>query len=127
MHHEPTYALEGKNYVFYLKGAKVFETEEVSVLYDRSLNVLHKHGPPERVQQEYLRFRIAFGKDSELAEDLVVLTGRFDVEELNKLVNISGYVERFYATLQAKYELSSAKTADEVLTRIAKASRPQER
>lgn len=100
---EPQYSLEAGRYVFHLRGARRFDCDEVAVLFDAENNVLLKHGEPERVHQHFKTMReelTAAGLTAE-ANALTLVTGRFAVEELNKVVNICDYVGRFWRNLQA--------------------------
>lgn len=104
---EPTYVVDNGQYHFYLSGSFRFATEEVAILLDQEGHVLLKHGTPEVVEATYARMRKAFlGLGYEKgAEDLMVLKGRFDVEELNKIVRISNYVGKVYQQLRNNLEM----------------------
>jgi len=102
---EPEYRLEDGQYAFYLKGERKFVTEEVAILFDQDLSVLLKHGPPAFVDSEFRRMHLAFGRTRTLfdvADGLTVIRGKFDIEELNKVVQICDYVGRFYKKLEAQ-------------------------
>lgn len=72
---------------------------EVGICFDKELGVLHKHGSPESVQgwrdktAEKLRDTGTVGE--EMVRDLVVLSGPIPLEELNKMLAISGYCTIF--------------------------------
>lgn len=72
---------------------------EVAICFDKELGVLHKHGAQESVQRwrdktaEKLKTSGTVGE--EMARDLVVLTGPIPVQELNKMLAISGYCQVF--------------------------------
>lgn len=74
---------------------------EVALAFDRECGTVHKHGDPELVHAWHRtaqrQFRIG-GFDA-LADDLVVISGRFDLEELNRCITVSGYAATFYAQL----------------------------
>jgi len=83
--------------------------------------ILHKHGSPENVNKWAIATRKKFAeaaKDynlhkyltnigistspidyNQMAEDIVVIEGKFTVEELQKCIDISGYVGKFYERL----------------------------
>lgn len=100
---EPQYSIEDGRYVFHLRGARRFDTAEVAVLFDAKQSVLLKHGPPERVQGYYntMHAELMQAGQPEVAAALTLVTGRFDIEELNKVVNICDYVGQFWRNLQA--------------------------
>ena len=100
---EPTYVKEGGLYVFYLDGARVFETPEVAFLWDRGANVLLKHGRPEVVHATHKLMQKAFleAGGPDLANDLVILEAQLPVEALNNAINITGYLGRLYASQEA--------------------------
>lgn len=99
---EPVYQQVDGRYHFYLQGDLRFTTDEVAILFDKNGYVLLKHGKPELVQAAYDRMRAAFieGGFDEVANDLVLIQGRFDVDELNKAVGISGHMEKLYQAVQ---------------------------
>ena len=68
--------------------------QTVAVCFDRDGGVLHKHGKPEAVRQWYEQTRRKFidAGHADMVEDLVVIEAAFPVEELNKMLHISGYV-----------------------------------
>lgn len=95
---EPNYRLEHNLYVFDLGAERQFDTEEVALLFDKSSNVLHKHGMPVYVERDYTRMRRAFksiGAD-EMADDLFLIQGKFSVEDLNRVLTVSGQVGALY-------------------------------
>lgn len=101
---EPVYTKEGDDYVFTLGDLRVNAGPEVAICFDKAASVLLKHGHPDRVtayanqaRQAYLNAGFIHG-----AEDLVVITGAFDLEELNKVVSICDYIGRFYQKLLAQ-------------------------
>lgn len=77
---------------------------EVSLAFDKETGTLHKHGIPSLVlgwcAQSAKTLRDAGFSD--MADALVCITGAFPVEELDKILNNSGYVGRFYVKLQAQ-------------------------
>lgn len=76
---------------------------EVAIAFDLESGTRHKHGDPvlvnawhQKVSNEYRQAGLA-----EIADDLVVITGRFPVDEINKCLDISGYVLRMYRRMLA--------------------------
>ena len=99
---EPNYQVENGGYAFYLKGEKLFSTDEVSILFDAECFVLLKHGSPDFVQQEFQRMREALSKSKDgltLLSCLQIVQGKFDIDELNKAINASGYLSKLMQQL----------------------------
>jgi O-phosphoseryl-tRNA(Cys) synthetase len=98
---EPTYALEDGTYVFYLDGDRLFETDEVGILFDKAANTVLKHGRPEQVNAEAQKMRTAYLAQGfvDIANDCIVMQGKFDIEDLNKTVRICDYVGKLYKKL----------------------------
>lgn len=77
--------------------------EEVAIALDKASGTLHKHGDPALVakwfQHTQAKFRAAGFDD--IADDLVVISGRFALEDLNRCISTSGYAGRLYQRLLA--------------------------
>lgn len=72
--------------------------DEVAIAFDLESGTLHKHGSPEMVRAWCKKSsdKLIQAGFPEMAGDLVVIAGRFPVEELNKCLSITGYVRRMY-------------------------------
>ena len=99
---EPVYTIENGLYVVSLGNTRIVAGKEVAILFDKASNLVLKHGKPEYVQTDadVMRKRLASEGFEALAEDLVVITGAFDLEELNKVMSCMNYIGRFYEQLQ---------------------------
>jgi hypothetical protein len=123
------YHYEYKNNLYYLiddRGEVTTTHEEVALGFSYNSEeggTLHKHGSPENVNKWAIKARKKFAeaaRDLELhkkltglgiptspidynqmANEIVVIEGKFPVEELQKCIDISGYVGIFYNKLQA--------------------------
>ena len=76
--------------------------DDVAIAFDRESGTLHKHGAEAMVQEWVTRAQAKFraaGFDG-MADDLVIVTGKFPVEELNRCLTTSGYVLRMVDKLQ---------------------------
>lgn len=84
--------------------------DEIAIVFDKENFTLHKHGSPDKVLQWYNTAREKFIKGGfpEVAEDLVMIQGAFPVEEINRCLSTSGYIEVLWKKLQAN-EVKSAK------------------
>lgn len=99
MHQEPTYVLENGLYVFYLNNQRVFESASVAILFDKENGVLLKHGVPDIVRETIGIYEAKLSQTEDghvLLDALEVVEGAFNVEELNKVINIMGYILQFY-------------------------------
>ena len=70
----------------------IFMCDEVSVLYDSAEGVLLKHGRPENVDKHFKEYLKLLGSDPNF--NLKVITSnKWNVSELNKILDTSGYVK----------------------------------
>lgn len=96
------YKLNGGQYVLH-DGADPIGPllEEVSLCFDKESGTLHKHGTPEFVAKWHADAQAKFrsARADSMADELVVITGRFALEDLNRCLSTSGYVARFYQKL----------------------------
>jgi hypothetical protein len=82
--------------------------EEIAIAFSFDPNedhgiqgTLHKHGDPEKVMKwaETHRKKLTEAGLPDLANEIIVITGKFQLEEINKMLSISGYVGNFYKNL----------------------------
>jgi hypothetical protein len=103
------YQLNCGQYVLYADGKPTTAPQdEIALALSAEAGVLHKHGKPEMVAQWVAQTREKLLRAAEgntiadrriceaMARDLVVLQGRFLLDELNKCITCSGYVARLY-------------------------------
>lgn len=90
--------------------------KEIAIAYsapkDASLMwTLHKHGTPELVSQWLATAKSKFtkigGLGQEMADELRLLQGRIDVDEVNRAIDSSGYVKKL-----VERHISEANTID---------------
>ena len=76
--------------------------DEVAIAFDRESGTLHKHGSPEMVQGwlSLTQKKLRDGGMDEMANDLMLVCGKFPLEELNRCLTHSGYVLRMVDKLQ---------------------------
>ena len=95
---EPNYRLNCGQYVLHFGDTPNGPVmDEVALAISRIDGILHKHGSIENVtawaNQARDRMRALgdpFG--SEMAQDIIVLSGRFKLEEINRCLTTTGYV-----------------------------------
>jgi len=104
------YKLESGRFVCYLQGERILETEVVMLLVDQASNTLHKHGDRAWVQQDLMRMQAGFMQAGfpAMAEDLIMIEGPRDLDELNQLLQCTGYVGVY---LKKRTEMAAAQTA----------------
>jgi hypothetical protein len=105
------YKLQNENYILIDRDEElnsitnqpevILMTKEVSLAFDKESGVLHKHGNPELVEAWANNAKKSFrdGGFTEMAEDIIVMSGKFPVEELNKCLNYTGYSLILYKKL----------------------------
>jgi hypothetical protein len=102
---EPNYRMNGEHYVLFRGETPVgAPLLEVALAIDTEDGTLHKHGSPERVaswaQEARARLRERGGPvGEEWASKIVVATGRFPVEDINRCITTSGYAGTLYQRL----------------------------
>ncbi len=77
--------------------------DQISIAIDTAEGTLQKHGQPDRVAAWYANTskKLRDAGCGEWADNLVVVTGRFPVEEVNKCVGAMSYAGIFYKRLVA--------------------------
>ena len=76
--------------------------DTIALAFDKEAGVLFRHGAPDKVNEwaEAAMKRMRASGLTDWADSLVVVTGRFPLEEVNKCLSITGYVSSFYKKLQ---------------------------
>ncbi len=77
------------------------KTELLAIAFDAHSGELHQHGSPVRIQSwaTTKRRRLRAAGLWQEAADLVVITGPFPVDEINKCLLIKGYCRRLWQRL----------------------------
>jgi len=85
----------GSYYLRSENGEIIFMTDEVSVLFDSDGYVLLKHGRPEAVESYRKKMVDAYNKSGlqDYVKGLTILTGKFAVDDLNRILDTVGYIE----------------------------------
>jgi hypothetical protein len=115
----PLYSYEDGEYVMFYRdnGDVICRMEEVAICFskdDEDMWTIHKHGTPERVKKYHdeavQRFRNAGYPD--MANDMVMIVGKFPVDELNHAVETSGYIKRMIEKLGLNLETEPEEDLD---------------
>ena len=104
----PMYSYENGEYVMFYRdnGDVLCRIEEVAIAFskesfDGGMWTLHKHGSKEAVQRWYdnvtKKYREA-GLD-DIADEMVMIVGKFPVDELNRTIETSGYIKKMIEKL----------------------------
>lgn len=103
MREEFNYRFNCKQYVLHKGDQPVGAVlDEVSLAIDTNTGSVLKHGNPEMVTRYVQETRAKLMQASpEWAAELVQLTGRFKLEELNACLTTSGFAGRLWAKAQA--------------------------
>lgn len=77
------------------------KTDLLAVAFDADTGELHQHGTPTRIQSWAMnqRRRLRAAGQLQKARGLVVISGPFPVEEINKCLRVDGYVRRMFERL----------------------------
>lgn len=77
------------------------KTDLLAIAFSLCTGELHQHGSPARIQSwaTNQRRRLRAAGQWKEAQDIVVVSGPFPVEEINKCLHISGYCQRLFHKL----------------------------
>lgn len=72
--------------------------EEVAIMFDKKHSCLLRHGELKLVEKYYNDIVYKYRKNNlfDIANDLVMIWGKLDIEELNKIIQITDYIGIFY-------------------------------
>lgn len=95
---------ENEQYVLMCDDEKIgAPLEEVAIAFslppeDDSMYTMHKHGSYEIVEKWLKDAQDKFRKAgfNDMADELMMIVGRFDVEHLNRVLDTTGYLGRFF-------------------------------
>jgi hypothetical protein len=116
------YRLQDGMYGVYVGEYCAFETEEVALLMNMQGHLVVKHGHPDDIHAYYAKL-VRCGTSAAVAPDkrptellnrLEVIQGRFDVDQLNRVLR----GEESGRSLYAQAELAAARGASEVLAQV---------
>lgn len=98
------YALVKGEYVLYRDGEQVGPPlYEVAIALDKASGTRHLLGDVKRVSAWLANAESALraGQYPAMADDLVMIHGRFTIEDLNKVLEITGHAKVLYDDIQA--------------------------
>ena len=98
---------DGDNYAYWVDDEKLYETPEIAIAFSvcDSGAVMHKHGKPEYVRKWVSRVTSALiaADETDLAmEYQVISSSAWPLEDLDKIVQIAGYIGRFLDKVKGK-------------------------
>lgn len=77
----------------------LFWDQEIAIVFDKICGTLLKHGPKETIEAWFVTAKKKYQEAglSEIANDLTLISSKnWDPEELNKILDIAGYIKIFY-------------------------------
>lgn len=76
--------------------------DEVALAFDCESGTLHKHGSVAMVSKwhETAQAKFRAGGFADMADQLLMIAGRFPLEDLNRCLSTSGFVARLYERLR---------------------------
>jgi hypothetical protein len=100
------YVDEGEKVSFYIFGDKVFEANEVGVVYDNHSGILLKHGPLEKVKAWKDRAIEKYCSSGYFVniENLVMSSGVFNADQMNRMIDLDGYAKSFHERMESEKE-----------------------
>lgn len=116
-HVEAEYRQDAEGYGVYVGEYCAFKTDEVALLLNKNGYKVVRHGPPEEVHKHHAHLMRTCAKNPELAdfaEGLVVVTGHFEVDTLNRIVQGKESARALYV----KLEHVASRQAQDVLSRV---------
>lgn len=77
--------------------------DSIGIAFDKESCTLHKHGDPARVAAWHAKTTKAYmdAGYKDMADDILCISGRFPLDEINKCISHSGYARVFYEKLMA--------------------------
>ena len=93
------YQLKDNKYALYdtKENEIISMNSQISILFDKQDFVLLKYGNPELVKQTFdlMKQRYIEANLLDFANDLSIISGNIDIDELNKIINCTGYLKVF--------------------------------
>ncbi|MFW9899664.1 MAG: hypothetical protein ACFFDY_00070 [Candidatus Thorarchaeota archaeon] len=83
-------------------GEVLASMKEVAIVFDKKHSCLLRHGELKLVEKYYNDTMYKYRKNnlSDIANDLAMIWGKLDIEELNKIIQITNYIGIFYKKKQ---------------------------
>ena len=120
MQQEVQYREEDGGYAVYHGQYRVFGTDEIALLINKNGYVVVNHGTLADVNARYVQLqRACMGSPdmADMADSLEVISGPFDVETVNRVIQRKESARSLYA----KLEMNAAREAQDVLARVRQA------
>lgn len=94
------YTYDEGEFILSNNGIELSRSKNISIVFtaNQDMWTLLKHGKTELVEKWYDSIKKQYrelGVD-DFANELILLTGKFPVDELNKCIQITGYVKKMY-------------------------------
>lgn len=88
--------------------------DEIAIAFDRQSGTLHMHGEPEMVEKwlKNAKQRFQAAGFNDMANDLMIISGRFELDDLNRCLSTTGYIGRLYERIQRGETVARSLDAD---------------
>jgi len=114
---DAVYRQEDEGYAVYVGEYCAFKTHEVALLLNKNGYRVVRHGTPAEIHKVHAHMMRTCASNPELAdfaEDLVVVSGQFDVDVLNRILQGKESARALYT----KLEHAASRKAQDVLARV---------
>jgi hypothetical protein len=113
------YTLQDGQYVFMAYGRQCGAAlPSVAILFDQRHQRIIKHGASAFVQREQRIAELLYLAEGLASDDLVLIDGRFDLDELNRAISQYDYIGVLHAKLLAEQELQAREVALALFARL---------
>ena len=107
-----SYHYEIRNGEYYLMdGDNILHvSEEIAIgfTYDpvEKTGVMHKHGRPEFVEKWADETRKVYHDAGyhDMANEIMIIKGKLNIHELNKIISITGYIGKYYQRMHRRFK-----------------------
>lgn len=98
------YVYEDGEYLLKDGDETLYRSDEIAIAFSKDKEgmwTLHKHGSKEHVQEWFDKITKIYRQagHNDIADEMVMISGKFPIEEVNKCINTSGYVKIMYEKL----------------------------
>lgn len=100
------YTYEGGEFLFHMAGEIVSKNKTVSILFNKPTGTVYSHGDPLKIKSKfdaaYLKY-INNGLEDEATDIAIIdITDFRMLDDLNKCINVAGYIHNMVSTSQVK-------------------------
>lgn len=116
----PHYTFKDGRYAFYAYGRELSnDLPSVALLFDHKHRVVINHGSPVFARERLAVVQRMYIDSGLASDDVVLLEGRFPVDELNAAITVPGRIGDLYAKIQALNALRAAEVVQALVSRMS--------